>query len=110
MSTSISETPGVLFGIHPSHLVLDTDGEISVSAIPIHGTIPITGTTHTTITLTRTGIIPIGEVMGMVTIIGIGMMDITGIIIMDREGPFLPLMEKKTPGLLQLTTTQGRDS
>jgi len=28
-----SVTPGVLFGIHPSHLVLDTDGEISVSAI-----------------------------------------------------------------------------
>jgi hypothetical protein len=109
MSTSISVTPGVLFGIHPSHLVLDTDGEISVSAIPIHGTILITGTTHTTIilTLTGTGIIPIGEVMGMATIIGIGIMEITGIVIMDKEGPLLPPMEKKTPGPQPLTTTHG---
>jgi hypothetical protein len=109
MSTSISVTPGVLFGILPSHLVLDTDGEISVSAIPIHGTIPITGTTRTTIilTLTGTGIILIGEVMGMTTITGTGMMEITGIVIMDREGPLLPPMEKKTHGPPPLTITHG---
>ena len=93
---------------------MDTDGVIAASVTLIHGIIRIIGVIHTTVTiltLTGTGIILIGEVMDTATIMGTGAgtTEISGTIIMDKEGRLLPPMEEETPGPIQVPPNQNQD-